>query len=126
MLAQAALLAIDGYQRHLSPRKGYACAYRIAHGGTGCSGFAKQALRDFGFFAAIPAIRGRFADCHAAALQLRLAREAEADPDETKPRRRWSDCDCGGCASCDFPIRGCGRGHDTTPDCDCTPDGCGS
>ena len=63
MLDRLALVAIGGYQRHLSPRKGYACAWRIAHGGPGCSGFAKQAIRDHGLFAALPIIRRRLSAC---------------------------------------------------------------
>lgn len=114
MLSRLALAAIAGYQRHLSPRKGYACAYRVAHGGMGCSGFAKVAIADHGLRRAIPAIRLRFAACRDAAEELR----------EQKRKRQkdsWYDCGCGGC---DLPTpRGCGKA-DTTLDGDCTPDCC--
>ena len=58
---------ITGYQRYLSPRKGYSCAYRVVYGGPGCSGFSKQAIAEQGFFRAIPAIRLRFNLCRVAA-----------------------------------------------------------
>lgn len=122
MLGRAALLAIGGYQRWLSPRKGWGCAYRLAHGGPGCSGFAKEAIAEAGLIGAWPAIRHRFRDCHAAALRL----GAEA-PEETRGRRdRWCDIpavDCGGC----FELPCVRHGpRDPTPDgCDCTPGGCG-
>jgi uncharacterized protein len=120
MLSRLALAAIGGYQRHLSPRKGYACAYRIAHGGTGCSGFAKDAIARDGLFRAIPAIRQRFADCRDAADELQ---------EEKRKRRKdkWYDqctpgCDCS--PGCDVPARGCNKKADVIPDCDCTPDCC--
>lgn len=114
MLDRLALAAIGGYQRHLSPRKGYSCALRVAHGGTGCSGFAKAAIADNGLIRAIPLIRARFADCRDAAEELREDRRKREND-------RWYDC---GCAGCDLPTpRGCGKA-DTSLDCDCTPDFC--
>lgn len=74
MFSNVALLGIYGYQRWLSPRKGYRCAYSVRHGGTGCSGFAKHAIRDHGFVSALPMIRTRFADCKAAALAFSAER----------------------------------------------------
>jgi uncharacterized protein len=113
VLSRLALAAIGGYQRHLSPLKGYACAYRIAHGGTGCSGFAKDAIARLGLIRAVPTIRQRFAQCRDAAEELREDRRKR----ETS---RWYD----GCAGCDASaFRGCGKA-DGTPDCDCTPDCC--
>ena len=114
MLDRLALSAISGYQRHLSPRKGFGCAYRISHGGTGCSGYAKAAIADFGLLRAIPMIRTRFADCRDAAEELREERRK-------RDKDKWYDCSC---ASCDLPTpRGCGKA-DATPDCDCAPDCC--
>ena len=114
MLSRLALAAIGGYQRHLSPRKGYACAYRVAHGGPGCSGFAKGVIADVGLLRAVPAIRQRFADCREAAEDLR-------EQKRKRGKDKWSNCDCSGC---DLPTpRGCSKA-DTTPDCDCVPDGC--
>jgi putative component of membrane protein insertase Oxa1/YidC/SpoIIIJ protein YidD len=120
MLSRLALAAIKGYQRHLSPYKGYACAYRVAHGGTGCSGFAKTAIADLGLFRAIPAIRLRFAACRDAAEELR-------EQKQKREKDKWYDnclsgCDCA--PGCDLPVRGCGKKADLTPDCDCTPDCC--
>ena len=85
MLARLALVGIAGYQRYLSPRKGYACAYRIAHGGTGCSGYAKQAIADHGLLAAVPQIRARLSACRDAAKELRhgRAKRKRSQRDET-------------------------------------------
>ena len=117
MLTRLSLAAIGGYQRHLSPRKGYACAHRIAHGGTGCSGFAKQAIRCAGFVTALPLIRARFAACRDAAKELHADTAA-------RDKSRKQDCGfgCDGTGCFDIPC-GHGRGCDLTPDgCDAAPD----
>ncbi|WP_299146157.1 membrane protein insertion efficiency factor YidD [uncultured Tateyamaria sp.] len=126
MLSRAALSGIWAYQRFVSPRKGFSCAYRVAHGGTGCSGFAKAHIRDHGLLAALPVIRRRFAACKAAALHLRT----EDDPQERrrKPKKsRWYDkCDPSLCCGCDPSP--CGRGKSDAADgcggcdaCACSP-----
>ncbi len=128
MLSRAALLAIGGYQRWLSPQKGWSCAYRLAHGGPGCSGFAKRAIAEQGFVAAWPAIRQRFRACHDAAFLL----QGTPPPEDKRRRSRWCDGwipDLSGC--CDLCSRRSGRSQaagccDGSPDgCDCTPGGCG-
>jgi putative component of membrane protein insertase Oxa1/YidC/SpoIIIJ protein YidD len=37
--AQAAMMLIRGYQKWISPRKGFCCAYRYFTGARGCSEF---------------------------------------------------------------------------------------
>jgi putative component of membrane protein insertase Oxa1/YidC/SpoIIIJ protein YidD len=119
MMSAMALSAIRGYQRYLSPRKGYACAYRLRHGGTGCSGYAKAAIADHGVICALPLARARFRACRAAALTMDGARGLP--PQKRNRDRWWFCCDPGGC-----DMSFCGRGKtgpDVTPDgCDCTPD----
>jgi putative component of membrane protein insertase Oxa1/YidC/SpoIIIJ protein YidD len=86
MVSQIALGAIWGYQRWISPRKGWRCAHSVLHGGTGCSGHAKHAIRNHGFWAAIPIIRQRLRDCRAArdTLQASCAVHAVHPGDEIK------------------------------------------
>ena len=99
-LSGAMMLAIAAYQRWLSPRKGFACTYRVAHGGTGCSGYAKAALRAEGL-AALPTIRARLRACRAAAMAS--APDDGAEPSERRRKERWYerlDCDVPDCAPC--------------------------
>ena len=79
--SQAAMLCIDGYQRHLSPRKGYSCAHRVLHGGdAGCSAFVKRAIGERGLRAAWPLCRQRFEACKRAACVLRQSRTPLSSP----------------------------------------------
>ncbi len=66
MVSKLTLVAIWGNQRHPSPYKEFWCAPSVLHGGTGCSGYAKHAIRDHGLWGANPAIRQRFHDYKAA------------------------------------------------------------
>lgn len=65
---------IVGYQRYLSPHKGFCCAHRALHGGPSCSEFARRVVirRGVGPLAAL--LRRRFARCAAAARRLRAVR----------------------------------------------------
>lgn len=79
------LRAIAAYQRWLSPRKGFACAYRVRHGGPGCSGYAEAAIRAEGL-AAWPKVRRRLSACAVAASEPH--EEAGAEDEEPAGRRR--------------------------------------
>lgn len=71
MLRLAGLAFINGYQRYLSPRKGYRCAYGVLHQDGTCSSIGKNLMREhgvLGFFRLMPT---QFAACKAAALALR-------------------------------------------------------
>jgi putative component of membrane protein insertase Oxa1/YidC/SpoIIIJ protein YidD len=63
---------IRGYQRRLSPRKGWSCAYRVAHGGTSCSEAVRQAVARRGVLRGIrPSVLQLVACYQAAALLQR-------------------------------------------------------
>ena len=66
--------AIRSYQRRLSPRKGYACAHRVAHGGTSCSAAVRGIVARRGVLRGVGPTVARFAACYRAAALL-----AEAD-----------------------------------------------
>lgn len=103
MLTKAAALPLLGliwiYQQFISPRKGFRCAYAVAHGGTGCSGYIKRRFRNDGL-AAWPDARARLRACRAARIRLMT----DASPErrqEKKEKGSWIDCvpslDCSGC-----------------------------
>jgi putative component of membrane protein insertase Oxa1/YidC/SpoIIIJ protein YidD len=84
-LAPANLLAllIRGYQRFISPHKGYACSHRTLHGRGSCSDYGLRLLRDRRLRAFLPLMRRRFGRCRAAAevLMRRRALSPEFHPD---------------------------------------------
>jgi putative component of membrane protein insertase Oxa1/YidC/SpoIIIJ protein YidD len=86
-----ALSAIRFYQRVLSPRKGYCCAYASYTGHASCSALGYRAIRRFGLWHGLSVLNGRLEKCGVAYRRYRpstLARQAG-----------FLDCDCdvGGC-----------------------------
>jgi uncharacterized protein len=63
MLTSAALAAIKGYQRYMSPYKGFCCAYRVHTGKAGCSQFGYRAISRFGIFDGLSVLKKRLALC---------------------------------------------------------------
>ncbi|MGB0597125.1 MAG: membrane protein insertion efficiency factor YidD [Rubripirellula sp.] len=64
------ILLISGYQKYLSPYKGFCCAHRVVHGGRSCSEQAQYLIRSVGPTAAFRLMRRRFTRCHSAAKLL--------------------------------------------------------
>lgn len=61
---------IRGYQRHLSPRKGFTCAHLVARGGQSCSAAVRGIIAQYGVIRGIIPTMLRFAACYRAALML--------------------------------------------------------
>lgn len=122
MLTAASLWSIDIYQRRISPRKGFSCAYRVAHGGTGCSGYIKQRIAEVGLIRAIPDIRARFAACRQASEDINGGRRRQ------RRGGRDGDCDIALCglegADCGADACGLFRSSRAAPR-NCGPDDCG-
>lgn len=105
------LLLIMLYQRHLSPRKGYRCAYSVLYQTQGCSGAVKEIIQQKGVIAGWGEIRQRFADCRLAAQTIRQKQHLN----EVIRKKKNNNCDCSGCdgavcRDCDTPV----------PDLDCS------
>jgi putative component of membrane protein insertase Oxa1/YidC/SpoIIIJ protein YidD len=58
-----ALAAIRGYQRFLSPYKGFGCAYRCHTGCASCSALGFRAIRRYGVWCGVGVLRRRFERC---------------------------------------------------------------
>lgn len=65
------LNTINGYQRHLSPIKGFKCAAGQLYGDSTCSAVLKQIVQTEGFINGLPAIQQQIKRCHQAARQLK-------------------------------------------------------
>ncbi|MBD2342078.1 membrane protein insertion efficiency factor YidD [Calothrix sp. FACHB-156] len=145
------VIAITGYQKHISPRKGFVCAHRVLYGGESCSQYIKRVIAEDGLGALPAKSRQRFQACKQANRILRSQAEASEpiseEEDENRAPKKLpgntakqsssnnNTCgditDCGNIAdaSCD-----CAELLNMTPDCssphcsgaDCNSLDCGS
>ena len=69
VLGRLAVVMITGYQRYVSPHKGYACAHRVRHGGDSCSEYARKVFAAEGCLIGLAQLRARFRACRAASLE---------------------------------------------------------
>lgn len=107
----AAVLAISGYQRYLSPLKGYHCAHASLYGGPSCSEFGKRAIQANGLLGGLILLEDRFRACHQAAITLqssgcpasepRVEECFESDLDRGKREGKEARDYCTGC------VKGC-------------------
>ncbi|MEH2291546.1 membrane protein insertion efficiency factor YidD [Nostoc sp.] len=68
---QVSAAAITGYQKHISPHKGFACAHRILYSGESCSQYIKRVVAQEGLKVAFVNSRERFQACKQANQILR-------------------------------------------------------
>jgi len=120
-----ALVAINGYQKYISPYKGFSCAHRVATGEVSCSEFVKQAISKNGFFSSVQIILDRFTECKKSAIYLN---ENRAKKDEKKDSKSNKSCTAGDVIAClptscgDVGIGSAGRGVSGACEaCSCSP-----
>ena len=103
--AALALAAIRGYQRLISPYKGFSCALRVATGGDSCSAYGYAVIARFGLLRGFGLLQRRFELCGHVHVRLR----AVAPPHPRLKYQRGS-CDVPTCdGPCDLPCHG--HGH---------------
>ncbi|MCU0541563.1 MAG: membrane protein insertion efficiency factor YidD [Oscillatoriaceae cyanobacterium Prado104] len=135
-IRQLAIASISGYQKHISPKKGFCCAHRVLYGGESCSQYVKGAIAKFGLFEVLKASRRRFAACKQANQILKARCSSQSDgqdsnfegeeipkPTSDNPRRN-SNCpnqcaDALAALSCDVPfeVLDCGAADCSGIDC---------
>ena len=91
--ARLLVAAIRGYKRHVSPHKGFACAYRVHAGCASCSTLGLRAISRYGAWRGLGVLRLRLEQCH------RVAEEHRARP--VAPRIAQA-----GFVDCDVPCDG--------------------
>jgi putative component of membrane protein insertase Oxa1/YidC/SpoIIIJ protein YidD len=75
---QLADLAVRNYQKHLSPHKGFSCAYCRLYGGASCSGYFREVLADRGLSQALRLFPDRLQACQKANYILRMQMSSES------------------------------------------------
>lgn len=125
-MRRLALAMIRFYQRRLSPRKGFSCAYRVHTGGLSCSAYGAAVIARFGTVTGLALLRRRLKRCTA---QHRLHPPRRPLPGLLRSQRGEVDADCG----CELPeVAECGSEACDAADCiidvwdvdDCAIDGC--
>lgn len=111
-----ALAAIRGYQRFLSPLKGFSCAFRVFTGADGCSAYGYRVIERFGVRRGLGLLDRRLALC--GHVHRRLPAPAAAPPHPRRRRQRGfcePSCDV---VACDLGACGHGAGHCPCSACD--------
>ena len=107
VVSRLACNAIEAYQRHLSPRKGFDCAFRKLHGRKSCSSFGKRAIARLGLMRGLQSLRRRFRRCRLAMSVLEYQSPPPARPGNDAKRRRKSACGSGSDVSSDERLAWC-------------------
>ena len=112
------LAAIRGYQRYLSPRKGFSCAYRCATGRASCSGHGYRVIERCGLWTGLALLRRRLRRCG----EVYRSRVVVRHPLLHHQRGDCLPCDCDAGCLPDLPCSGksAARGAgDCLGDCSC-------
>jgi putative component of membrane protein insertase Oxa1/YidC/SpoIIIJ protein YidD len=116
-MRRLALALIRFYQRQLSPRKGFSCAYRIHTGGASCSGYGVRVIGRFGTVVGLALLNRRLKRC---SEQHRLHPPRRPVPGLLRSQRGVVDCNV------DLPdVTDCACDLLDLTDCNCAWD-CGS
>jgi len=91
MLTTTAILSINLYQKHISPHKGYCCAYGVYHDTHSCLEYLKQTIKELGVVNSILKIKQRFKECKKA---------SEYIENEYKDMRKDDHLKVGRCENC--------------------------
>lgn len=108
LAARLALAAIRGYQRFISPHKGFSCPLRLVTGGAGCSAYGYAMIARHGLRRGLGLLDRRLALCSHAHARLRAAAPPPA-PTLGRLHRQRGVCDVP--CDCDLP-------HPHLPSCD--------
>lgn len=99
-----ALAAIRGYQRCLSPLKGFSCAFRMFTGADSCSAYGYRVIERFGLRRGLGLLDRRLALC--GHVHRRRHAAHAATPQHPRRRRQQGFCDLP-CDGPDCDLHGC-------------------
>jgi putative component of membrane protein insertase Oxa1/YidC/SpoIIIJ protein YidD len=83
---------ISGYQKFISPHKGFRCAHRVLYGGESCSAYIKRIAAEAGVIPALRSLKPRFAECRCAYETIKANRQQTA-PVYSARRTNWGSND---------------------------------
>jgi len=103
VLDKAALKAIDCYKVHISPHKGWRCAYGATHG-ISCSTVVQELITEHGVIDARPFIKQQFDDCREEYNKLLEERQQTEESKPTSESNGNRICDACDVHSCTMPF----------------------
>lgn len=66
LLTTSSIFLIEYYQKNLSAKKGYKCAYGVTHNTTTCSAYGKKVIKRFGYHTGMKLLFRQFERCRVA------------------------------------------------------------
>ena len=84
-MKQLIVIFIEIYQKFISPRKGFCCAYKVVKGGRSCSEYGKYSISTFGVFKGSKLLMKRFQLCG------RVYKVTQEDQKDDKERKNNDD-----------------------------------
>ncbi len=137
---QISVGAISGYQKHVSPHKGFVCAHRVLYGTESCSQYIKRVVAQDGLKVAFVKSRERFQSCKQANHILKSQTENTEPTEEEETAQKppisapinsafCNSNDMLNCADCADVSCNVAEIFSHTPDCgslDCGAADCGS
>lgn len=123
ILRWTVLAGVRGYQRYLSPYKGFSCAHSRVYGGVSCSEYLRRSVQNNGLAEALPRFQKRLRACKEASHILSLPHAQK----RRKKREALGDCGAGWCDISCIPLDFCDVFELCDLDCDGLGDldGCG-
>jgi putative component of membrane protein insertase Oxa1/YidC/SpoIIIJ protein YidD len=125
---------ITGYQKYISPYKGFSCAHRVLYGSESCSQYVKHIISEENLISALKSAKIRFQACREANQILKVQNQRKRDQEcqncmiDGCPDLAGLGCDsiaeCGS-LDCSPPEINCNLA-DCTPDLDCSSCDCAS
>jgi uncharacterized protein len=94
------LTLIRLYQRHVSPRKGFACAYRVHTGCASCSHLGYRAIRRYGVWQGLDVLQARLTRCGVAHRRYAAMHPPSQPRAHQRRLAQAGFCDVG----CDVPL----------------------
>ena len=120
MTKQTGVVLIRGYQKYLSPHKGFSCAHRVLYGGESCSQYVKNILIEQDLQSALSLSRQRFSACKTAKIILHA--ETLEEKRRRQKKKKQSNCSCSPEGCLDGCLPDCGDLDCGDLDYGCLPD----
>jgi len=102
-MSRLSIIAINIYQKYVSPHKGYRCAHHVLHDGGTCSQWMKSSIYEHGLMASVIPFRNRLHECRMASIKLNNEDSNNQDDSSQSKLDKEDAKDTAGCCLAIFP-----------------------